>query len=208
MSDVPIDELLQTLGLTGDLATRGRAILEEAGITNPRKQRLSAAKVEAATAEIDRRLDRLCHACRPRARQDGRELVRVPPGACAACAGSRNRRAIDEMTAACAAGGVRRLVVVGGSPATRRELDELVDGRLELRLVDGTRSPDRRSAQSDIAWADLIAVLGSTQLAHKVSTLYTRDRDARRKLITTSRRGIEAIADEITRSDVVAGARQ
>ena len=40
---------------------------------------------------------------------------------------------------------------------------------------------------------------GATELAHKVSTLYTRDPDARRKLVVTSRRGIEAIADDVRR---------
>jgi hypothetical protein len=91
----------------------------------------------------------------------------------------------------------------------RCQFDGLVNDRLELRLVDGTASTNGRAAQRDIDWADLVVVLGSTQLAHKVSTLYTDTGDpvARHKLVTTSRRGIEAIADEIARSDVVAGVR-
>ena len=111
------------------------------------------------------------------------------------------------MVAACRRGGVRRIVVVGGSPDLRRELRGLVGDELELRLVDGTRSPDRRSARSDVAWADLVVVLGSSELAHKVSTLYTKDPEARGKLVTTGRRGIEALADEVSRSDVITGSR-
>ena len=112
------------------------------------------------------------------------------------------------MIEACRAAGIGRLVVVGGSPSIRRELAETVGDSLELRLVDGTRTSNKRSAQADIAWADLIVVLGATQLAHRVSNLYTRDPAARKKLVTTSRRGIEAIADDVTRSDVVTGVRR
>jgi hypothetical protein len=150
-------------------------------------------------------LRRLCHSCIARLPDDGRTVVRVPAEKCSNCVGSSNRRAVDDMVAACRRAGLARIVFVGGSPSSRNELAALVDGRLELRLVDGTRSPNRAAAQRDIAWADLIVVLGGTQLAHKVSLLYTRDSDARRKLITTSRRGIEAIADEITRSGRLEG---
>jgi len=203
MTDVAIADLLEGLGLTGEDAVVGRRILEEAGVTNPRKQRIAVAKAGAAQAALDARLTRVCHACRVRAVCDGRTVVQVPSEACTVCGGSSNRRAVDEMVEACARSGVRRLLVVGGSPKMRRELEDLVGGRLALRLVDGTRAGDRRTAHGNVAWADLVVVLGATQLAHKVSLLYTRDAEARRKLVNTSRRGIEAIADEITRSDVV-----
>ena len=92
-------------------------------------------------------------------------------------------------------------MVVGGSPVTRQELARLVGADLELRLVDGTGGANRRMARRDIGWADVVVVLGATELAHSVSRLYTRDPEARRKLISTSRRGLEAIADDIARSD-------
>jgi hypothetical protein len=202
-----IHELLAGLGITGEAAVDARKVLEAEGVTNPRKQRIATSKVERARDAIDRHWRRLCHNCRQRAMGDGRLVVAVPPAACSACAGSNNTRAVREMVAACISAGVNRLVVVGGSPNTRLELSELIDSDLELRQVDGTRSVSRRAAHCDIAWADLVVVLGATQLAHKVSTLYTRDSEARRKLVSTSRRGIEAIADEIMRSDVVCGRR-
>jgi hypothetical protein len=209
VTDIAITELLTNLGLTGEVATRARGILEDAGVTNARKQRISLAKAELVEATLDERLQRVCHACRKRAVADGREVVQVQPAVCPVCRGSANGRAVREMVEACRRSGVLRLVVVGGSPTTRREFDELVNGALELRLVDGTASTNGRAAQRDIAWADLVVVLGGTQLAHKVSTLYTDTGDpvARRKLVTTSRRGIEAIADDITRSDVVSRRR-
>jgi hypothetical protein len=207
MKDVAIDALLADLGLTDDAAGEARRILETAGITNPRKQRMRISKIEAARAEIDAHMRRLCHSCIARLRDDGRTVSRVPVEKCSNCGGSSNRRAVDDMVDACRRAGLARIVFVGGSPSSRNELAALVDERIELRLVDGTRSPDRAAARRDIAWADLIVVLGATQLAHKVSTLYTRDPDARAKLITTSRRGIEAVADEVTRSDAISGAR-
>jgi hypothetical protein len=205
VKDIPIQELLAGLGLTGEAAMRGRDILEEAGITSARKHRISIEKLELARAAIDAHLRRLCHVCMSRVDHSCGVLVQVPAEACPNCGGSSNRRAVDEMVAACTSAGLRRLAVVGGSPNLRQELTTLVADRLELRLVDGTRSPDRSSARRDIAWADVVLVLGATQLTHKVSTLYTRDQEARRKLITTSRRGLEAIAGEVTRSDLVAG---
>ena len=209
MTDIAITELLASLGLTGEVATRARGILEDAGVTNARKQRISLAKTELVEATLDEHLRRVCHSCRTRTVEDGREVVQVPPAACPVCRGSANSRAVREMVEACRRSNVLRLVVVGGSPTMRRELDELVNDRLELRLVDGTASTNARAAQRDIEWAHLVVVLGGTQLAHKVSTLYTDTGDpvARRKLVTTSRRGIEAIADDIARSDVVTGVR-
>ncbi len=169
--------------------------MEAEGITNPRKTRLSFTKVERARAVIDARLARLCHVCEGRVGLDGRERVRVRAHACAACGGSRSGRALDDLSVVCEAAGLRRLVVVGGSPDTRRELSAL-NGRLELRLVDGTERRTRSQADRDLAWADLVVVCGGTELAHKVSTLYTRAKTAT-PVTSASRRGVEAIAGAV-----------
>lgn len=210
MTDIAIADLLAKLGLSGEAATRARGILEDAGVTNARKQRISLAKTELVQTTIDEHLRRVCHACRRREVEDGREVVQVSASTCPVCGGSANSRAVREMVGACAAANVHRLVLVGGSPTMRREFDELVNGGLELRLVDGMRSTNKQAALGDIEWADLVVVLGGTQLAHKVSTLYTATGDpaARRKLIVTSRRGIEAIADDVARSDLLTGKRR
>src|SRR5262245_5193310 len=101
MSDTPIVEFLDSLGLTGEAATEARRILETAGLTTPRKQRIATSKTTLAHETIDRHLQRLCHNCRPRALPDGRQVVPVPPPACAGCGGSNNGRAVREMVAAC-----------------------------------------------------------------------------------------------------------
>jgi hypothetical protein len=200
-ADEPIDDVLRGLGLEGDLAVDARALLEQEGLTNRRKQRISTAKVPRVREAIDRHWRRACRDCLARLAQDDRRAVEVPRAACPTCEGSRNRLAVTAMVSACRRTGVARLVLVGGSPSLRKELDELVGSRLELRLVDGTRPNGKAAARRDVIWADLIVILGSSELAHTVSELYTRDLEARPKLITVRRRGIAAVADEVTRSD-------
>ncbi|MEX2645341.1 MAG: hypothetical protein WD249_03670 [Gaiellaceae bacterium] len=85
---------------------------------------------------------------------------------------------------------------MGGSPSVRQDLTERL-GVLELRLVDGTERRTAAEARGDVDWADLVVVCGASQLSHKVSRLYTRDERARRKLATSSRRGVEAIAGAV-----------
>jgi hypothetical protein len=192
MSDVALTDYLNSLGLAPADADRARALLEADGITNPRKTRISAAKLERATTAIDARFARFCAACAERTDAEGREVVTVPAAACARYGGSRNSRALTELVEAFAGAGLRRLVVVGGSPDVRRELDVL-QGPLELRLVDGTARRTRAEAERDLEWADLVVVAGSSELAHKVSNLYTRS-DSATPVVTAARRGVEAIA--------------
>ena len=204
VNEVSIVGLIASMGLHGEVADTARRILETDGLTNRSKRNIAVHKVPLVREAIDRRWQRVCHHCRPRALGD-RVTVVVPSTACSVCGGSHNARAVREMVAACRRAGVQRLVMVGGSPTTRQQLASLVGAALELRLVDGTRTMSKQVAQHDVRWADLVVVLGSTELAHRISTLYTKHPDARRKLVTTSRRGIEAIAGEITYCHVVAG---
>src|SRR5436190_2133599 len=193
--DVAIDDALSQLGLAGGEAGRARAELERVGLTNPRKRRISAGKLDAVRVAIDERFARLCDACAAREPHDERERLRVPPAACVRCGGSNNDRALADLVAACSAAGLARIVFVGGSPSFRQELAAL-RSPLELRLVDGTARRTAAEAAADLAWADLVVVCGGTELAHKVSTLYTRRGT---NVLTTPRRGIEAIAGEVVR---------
>ena len=196
MDDVRIDDVLAELGLAGEGAARARAILQQAGLTNPRKERIALAKVPRVRAAIDERLARLCSSCAARTDTGGRDVVIVRPGGCSRCGGSDNVRALTELVEACQAAGLRRLVVVGGSPSFRDDFGAAAD-RLELRLVDGTTRRTKAEAIRDVDWADVVVVLGATQLAHKVSKLYTDEPAAKGKLVKTARRGVAAIAYEI-----------
>jgi len=192
MNDAAITDFLVSLGLARADAGRARALLEAEGITNPRKSRISEAKLERARAAIDARFARFCASCAERTDAGGREVVTVAPAACTRCGGSRNSRALAEMAEACAAAGIARVVVVGGSPDVRRELGAL-RGTLELRLIDGTARRTGPEAQRDLDWADLVVIAGSSELAHKVSNLYTRA-GGPTPVVTAARRGVEAIA--------------
>jgi hypothetical protein len=195
VADRPISEFLGSLGLTGADADRARSVLEAVGITNPRKTRLSPGKLAAARAAIDAHFARFCASCAERTDPGGRELVIVPAASCSRCGGSRNDRALTEMVEACAAAGLRRIVVVGGSPDVRREFSA-VEGGPELRLVDGTKRRTGAEAQRDHAWADLIVIAGASELSHKVSNLY-KGEVGEAPVVTATRRGVEAIAGAV-----------
>lgn len=193
--EVTIPEFLASLGLTGADVGRARAVLEAEAITNPRKTRLSAAKLDAARAAIDARFARFCAPCAARTDSAGREVVLVAPASCARCGGSRNDRALTEMVEVCEVAGLRRIVVVGGSPDVRRELAGIAGGP-ELRLVDGTERRTRAEAQRDLEWGDLVVIAGSSELGHKVSNLYKGGAGGT-PVVTSSRRGVEAIAGAV-----------
>jgi hypothetical protein len=179
-------------------------VLRAAGLTRPGKQRMAEAKLPAARDALRRSLLVTCaHVrCQQRAAED-QSRTRVPAATracCELCGGSDNRHAVEAMMASLRSRGVRRLVVVGGSPGTREELVRLVGDAIDLRTVDGTAPRRGREARDDKEWADLIVVWGSTELAHRVSNHYTTGPRYRASVITVARRGIAALADGIARS--------
>jgi hypothetical protein len=84
-----------------------------------------------------------------------------------------NARAAASMLAALRAQGHRRLLVVGGAPATVGELRALVGDAIDLRTVDGTAHRHAGQAAQDLRWCDVAIIWGGTILAHRVSRLYT-----------------------------------
>lgn len=192
--------MFKELGYGGDPA-RLEALLEQAGLSRPHKVNIAAAKREAVQAIIHRHFFLVCGRgdCQASAREAvsvGEEVRPIVPAAsqphCEICGGSANRRFVADMVAACAARGWQRLCVVGGSPHVREELERLVAGRLELRLVDGTRPRTEKEARADLAWSHCVVLWGSTQLDHKVSEHYAGPR-----VITVARRGIAELAKEV-----------
>jgi len=87
VADVAIDELLAGLGLEGEGARLGRAALERARLTNPRKRRISDAKLDAARAAVDAEIARLCRRCAEGPARESRPVFVVPAQACARCGG-------------------------------------------------------------------------------------------------------------------------
>jgi hypothetical protein len=204
--------LLRELGYGSAKALKAAlAALLDAGLTRSGKSRISSEKRDRVEAELAARFRLVCgdQACRDemdaRVREErgadraARILSTADARFCRVCGGSDNARAVGRMARLLRARGLSRLLVVGGSPASRMELERLVGGALEIRTVCGTDRRTLEEAQRDRAWADVLVVWGGTQLDHVVSELYV-GRAARARVITVRRRGIAALADGIASS--------
>ena len=175
-----------------------RGALEEAGLTRPGKLRLSDEKLPRARELLERTFALHCESpeCLAWANASGRTPVRCDPKAsCGLCGGSTNLRAEKSLLEACERFGVKRLVIVGGSPAVREELERGLGRTLALRMVDGTERRTADRARSDLEWADLVLVWGATELHHKVSWLYTQSAPHKHKVVHVARRGIAALLE-------------
>jgi len=204
--DADLDELLGTLGYRGEPAQRSaREALVTAGLTSGKKRRIDAAKVAAVRAALERALTPVCRSTTCAAEAGRRSPIARPveteANSCAVCGGSENRRAAVRLATSARGHRRPRLVIVGGSPEARTQLVELTRGVAELRLVDGLGRATEDHARTDIAWADVVLVWGSTQLDHKVSNHYAKAANA----ITVPRRGVAALldaaADRLDRTD-------
>lgn len=151
-------------------------------------------------------LEARCEECSRYPTASGAKLIPANAGAaCAICHGSVNKRAAMDLVEAFRARGLRRLLVVGGGPGTAEDLHALLDGEIEVRIVDGEAHRNATQADSELRWADVVAVWSSTILPHKVSKLYTDHRaELRGKLVTVPRRGVAALCKSVT--DKVVGA--
>lgn len=198
-SSLEIAALLAALGFdTPAGAETAREALVLAKLTRPGKERIDASKKAKVEAELASRFIVTCGAPACAATAGDRIAVKsADPAKCSVCGGSANRRAIDHAAEAFARIGVRRIVVVGGSPAVHTELRALAPAAWELRLVDGTARRTSDAAKADTKWADLVLIWGSSELGHKVSGLYVAERDsARNHLVHATRRGIGALFEE------------
>jgi hypothetical protein len=174
-----------------------RGALEKAGLTRPGKQRMSDEKLPRARELLAARFILHCGAreCAAFATASGREPVQASTkAACERCGGSDNSRAEAEFLEACRRRAVRKVVVVGGSPAVREELSSTLGDAIELRLIDGTERRTTDKARADLEWADMVLVWGGSELHHKVSMLYTSaPPPQRKKVVHAARRGVAAL---------------
>jgi hypothetical protein len=201
---IPISEFLTSEGFA-DAAERAREVLEEAGLTNPRKQRLSLAKLDRASLVLREKLGRICHACsiaHPYA-LCGREMVAVKQFHCEVCAGSNNRRAAQSAIRKLKEAGVRHVLVVGGWPRRLADLRQsLDDPALELRCVDGSSGVRPiASIEADLNWADVLVIWRKTPLNHSFSERYTTTaREAKFSTpIFTAEGGVQAFCHQLER---------
>lgn len=197
--DVAIDAWLTEHGYGLPAAkARARAALEASGLTRAGKLRMSDEKLPKVLELLRTRFCLHCPTpeCVGFAKGSAREpLACNPKSTCERCGGSDNRRAETDLIDACRVAGVQRLVVVGGSPAVREELDAALGKALELRMVDGTERRTIDHSRADMQWGDLVLLWGASELHHKVSMQYTNltQPEFKRKLVRVQQRGVAAL---------------
>lgn len=209
MSDaIKLDKLLVEEGFDTDEAiAAAMAVLVDARLTRPGKEGISLEKRPAVRQALDATLFPTCgHAdCEALSRQAGRTdqaIVRVQLASCRVCGGSSNRRAALSTAKCLRSKGIQRVLVVGGTPTLHGELAVLFAGQgLSFTFVDGAEGTyTAKDAANHLRWAQVAVVWGSTPLPHKVSKLYTDDPPASVRVIQISRRGIEAVCQELKKS--------
>lgn len=193
---VEIPTLLEALGIPADERNEARDMLEIAGLTRAGKTAMHRSKLAAADLVMEELYDRRCAAC-AELFPDERQFLEQTPEDCPDCRGSNNSRALADMVASCRAAGVHHLVIVGGSPSVRQALLGHIGDDLELRLVDNDTSAGIRRARSNLDWADVVVIMGSSELSHKLSLVYTQEPAYRAKVITNPRRGLAALAETV-----------
>ena len=193
MRDIALQELLSSHGFEGEGACLAMERLYSCGLTRPGKTRIAAAKIEAVEQALDAAFQRCCIkvACRQDI-QGSRTPVFVSPEHCESCGGSDNRRAVEEMLDAMQHARWTKLLVVGGSPGTRKHLEQLVGGRLELRFITDETSPSRKTVRSLLDWSEIAAVWTSTEISHKATAVLRG-----KKVLKVPRRGVAALAGSV-----------
>lgn len=192
MRDVPLAETLSSRGFEGRNAEAALRELYRRGLTRPGKTRIAQTKVGAVEEALATAFRRRCRTPECRAIADDRTEIRVAPPHCEICGGSDNRRAVEDMVAAMRDAGAAKLLVVGGSPSTRRDLESLCGGRMELRFVTEESNARRRKATALLRWCDLAVIWASTEISHKATAAIRGP-----KVLTVGRRGVAALALEV-----------
>ncbi|MCB9537738.1 MAG: hypothetical protein H6704_15915 [Myxococcales bacterium] len=151
------------------------------------------------------RLTRVCAhpICKQVAALGGRLAVRVDDEArCGVCRGSADRRWFARMVQECSRGGVRRLLVIGGSPATHQLLRELSQGQpVDLRLVAADEPTSVARAQGRVEGCDVLVVWSAWVVDPDVTAPYTQAADAQtRPVVSVLGRadGVGALARAVT----------
>lgn len=197
MKDLLLTTLLAQRGLHAEAAAQVLRALQVAGLTRPGKQRIVESKVPQVDALIEERFFRVCTsaACRPApAEAAQRAVLTVPKEFCEVCGGSASAHAVQRMAEAMKKAGLKRLLIVGGTPGNRQEILGLLPTWIDVQFVQEETSWNLSTAAQTARWADVIVIWGATPISHKVTELFkTYDR------VQMARRGISSLAWEVTR---------
>ncbi len=201
---IPTAGILEQYGISGKSTLKKlRKILSGPGVRLLNQQSLLEDRSKELKKEIESKAVFFCdHAfCREALaeRHPSENLIPVRNSSCCRlCKGSVTRRSLEETAQACRKGGIRRILVVGGMPASQREFRDNAPEGLEFRLVEGEVERRKDRAQADLQWCDLCVIWGATPLGHSVSSHYTRRRGQGGPfVIRVDRRSVEAVCSAI-----------
>ncbi len=205
-------ERTPTRGILDRYGIRGKSVLKRLRKLLPdhvarllNQQDLTESQVAQLTEEIENRAALHCdHAyCTRTAERLHSAEILIPvrdASFCNVCQGSPTRRALEEAAEACRNGGLRRILVVGGMPASRTEMKNHSPVGIEFRLIEGNLDRPKQRVQADLRWCDLAVIWGSTPLGHSLSGSYLRRRTSTGPFILRiSRRSVEALCQEIVK---------
>lgn len=149
MRDTDLSELLSSRGFEGAGAELALAELYRLGLTRHGKKRIALAKIGAVDEALRAAFLRRCLRCSGTACRrdacDSRTEVLVSVKHCEICRGSDNHRAVEGMLDAMRRAGCAKLLVAGGSPGTRGDLERLCGDRIGLRFVTEDTTPNRKT---------------------------------------------------------------
>lgn len=156
-----------------------RQALVDAGLTNGKKQRMTESKRERASRALWERLAGWCGEppCESTARTTGLPVVRVHRRRCLGCGGSSIQRAARAAVEACEQAGIRRVLLLGGSPPAHSEIRQQLKQlgcRLEIGIIEPGRNVTEKDARAALARVDAVFAWAGTPLDHKVSELFAR----------------------------------
>ncbi|RJQ13072.1 MAG: hypothetical protein C4558_00680 [Dehalococcoidia bacterium] len=195
---IAIAALLGELGFTAPASQRAaRAHIEAAGLTNRTKVNIQRSKREAVEEVVHARIARSCGApaCDRVLASSGRAVIEVESPFCEVCRGSEGERALLQMADAMVAARRTRLLILGGSPASRTQIRESLRGRpIEIEFIEGDRPTGDKRARELSASADIIVIWGGTILDHKVSQPFADLGEFSAKRITVAQRGAASLA--------------
>ncbi len=122
------------------------------------------------------------------------DAIRVAAIDCDVCGGSRQvcRIARSARSAwAARAAGMSRIVLVGGSPASDREVETvLTRADLQVRVVSADSPVNARRAREAECWADIVLLRCPTEIQHSTTDLFQRSR----KVTRVVTRGLDGVA--------------
>jgi len=129
-------------------------------------------------------------------------VVRVASVACDVCGGSAIEAAASHLRTRCRDNRVRKLLIIGGSPAYHSQLRLVLppSSDLELRMIRGDNHLSAARAAQQVKWCDRGFIWSSTILDHAVSKVFSGPR-----ISVIPVRGIgrflSAMADRISEAD-------